>query len=157
MNLEIMIDKNTESGKLTLDFRYIENNRIKSMRTRAEDYVTEYAEIRRMESSLLNGIMNDFRIPSPPGSLSGTVDCIEKKVYAFPEVVEEATFKYAPQNLVTYLTELASDFNAYYAKNKIVDIGNKEISQHRVFLTGAVIQILKSGLWILGIQAPDHM
>lgn len=82
------------------------------------------------------------------------VSPVERLLYRFPEVVERAAADYAPNYLVTYLTDLASAFNAYYAQNKI--IGSEEES-YRLALTAAVAQVLENGLNLLGIKVPAKM
>ena len=81
---------------------------------------------------------------------------LEKMLYRFPEVVERAGSEYSPHYIATYLIELASSFNAFYAKNKIVD--EKDIfSPYKVALTESFSIVLKNGLNLLGIQAPERM
>ncbi len=80
---------------------------------------------------------------------------IERLLYRFPEVVERAALEYAPHYVCTYLYELASIFNAYYAENKIVS--DEANSPYRVALTAAVGQILHNGLKLLGIATPEKM
>ncbi len=72
----------------------------------------------------------------------------------FPEIMERAAKEYAPQLLVTYLLELASAFNSFYASNKI--IGSKEES-YRLALTKAVAITMENGLYALGIRTPKVM
>jgi arginyl-tRNA synthetase len=79
---------------------------------------------------------------------------VERLLYRFPEVVERAADDYAPNYLVTYLTDLAATFNSYYAANKI--IGSKE-ETYRLALTSATAQVLENGLNLLGIQVPAKM
>ncbi len=79
---------------------------------------------------------------------------VEKRLTRFPGVVARAAAELAPQHVVTYLTELASAFNAYYAQNQI--IGSAEES-YRLALTAAVAQVLANGLWLLGIKVPAKM
>ncbi|MBX4198143.1 arginine--tRNA ligase [Candidatus Parcubacteria bacterium] len=81
---------------------------------------------------------------------------LEKTLYRFPEIIERASEDYAPQYIATYLIDLAGTFNAYYAKNKIIDTEDTH-SPHRVALTEAVGWILKNGLYLLGIQVPEKM
>lgn len=81
---------------------------------------------------------------------------IEKILYRFPEVVEQAREERAPHHLVVYLTELAGTFNTFYAKEKIVD-PTDEFAPYKLALTQAVGQTLKNGLWVLGIEAPVKM
>jgi arginyl-tRNA synthetase len=81
---------------------------------------------------------------------------LEKTLVLFPETVSRAASLYAPQYLVTYLTLLASAFNAHYAKNIIVDAGSAD-SPYQVALTEKFVDIMKNGLWILGMSAPEKM
>lgn len=81
---------------------------------------------------------------------------IERMICRFPEVVERAGKEYAPNYLVTYLTELARSFSAYYAKVKVVDSAD-EYSPYKLALTSAFGQVMENGLEILGISAPEEM
>lgn len=82
---------------------------------------------------------------------------LEKIMYRFPEVVELAITEYAPNYIVTYLLEVARSFNSFYGSNKIIDTDNKEISAHRIAIARSAQIIIKNGLWMLGINAPDRM
>lgn len=72
----------------------------------------------------------------------------------YSDIVSRSAENVAPQLLVQYLLQLAASFNSFYAQNKI--IGN-EYEQSRLALTAAVSQVIKNGLWLLGIQAPGKM
>lgn len=87
--------------------------------------------------------------------LDGTrIETLERLLYRFPEVVARAAAEFEPHYVATYLIELASAFNNFYAHNQI--IGSAE-EKHHLALTGAVSIVLKNGLWLLGIQAPEKM
>ncbi len=81
---------------------------------------------------------------------------IEKFIYRFPEVVEYAWNDRAPHMVVGYLTELASQFNSFYAHEKIAD-ATDAYAPYKAFVAGVVAQTLKNGLWTLGIQAPERL
>jgi len=81
---------------------------------------------------------------------------IEKILYRFPEVVEQALLERSPHYVTTFLTELAGAFNTFYAQEKIADAGD-EYAPYKLALAGAVKQTLKNGLWVLGIKAPERM
>lgn len=81
---------------------------------------------------------------------------LERLLYRFEEVVERAGKEYAPHHIVTYLTELAGAFNAFYAKEKIVD-ENDPNSTYKLAITNAVFDTLKKGLYLLGIKTPERM
>lgn len=85
-----------------------------------------------------------------------TIGEFEKIMHYFPEVVEKAGQEYEPHYIVLYLTELASAFNNYYSKNKIVD-KNNSLSPYRVALVQAFSTVMKNGLWLLGISSPEKM
>lgn len=82
---------------------------------------------------------------------------LEKIIYRFPEVVELAITEYAPNYIVTYLLEVARSFNSFYGSNKIIDTDNKEISAHRIAIARSAQIIIKNGLHMLGISAPNRM
>lgn len=81
---------------------------------------------------------------------------LEKTMTYFPEVIEKAGKEYEPHHITLYLTELAREFNNYYAKEKIVDVADP-LSPYKVALTQVFSIIMKNGLWLLGIQAPEKM
>lgn len=77
-----------------------------------------------------------------------------RTITMYGEAVEIAAQTYAPNLLCNYLYDLAQKFNGYYAIHKIIDTDNEAF---RVELTAAVNQILKNGLKLLGISAPERM
>ncbi len=81
---------------------------------------------------------------------------VEKYLYQWPEVVKEALASRAPHKAVGYLTELAGEFNSFYAKEKIAD-SSDEYAPYKIALAEAVKTTLKNGLWVLGIKAPERM
>ncbi len=81
---------------------------------------------------------------------------LEKIIYRFPEVVARAGGEYSPHYIATYLIELASAFNTFYGQGKIVDKEDAE-SPYKVVLTESFSIVLKNGLNLLGIQAPERM
>ena len=85
----------------------------------------------------------------------GEIRLIEKLLYRFPEVVERAGEEYSPQYITTYLTELVSAFNNFYAQEQIVS--DEPESPYRLAITKATNIILKNGLTILGIPTPERI
>ncbi len=87
-------------------------------------------------------------------------------VHRFPEVVQEATEQFAPHALCNYLFDLAQAFNLFYQKHKILGTEAQKgsegqrligLQEFRVVLTEATGQVLKNGLHLLGIAAPERM
>ncbi len=81
---------------------------------------------------------------------------LERLLVRFPEVVERAGTEYEPHFVTTYLTELAGVFNSWYANGKIVD-KTDPASPYKLALTKAFANIMKNGLWLLGIKVPEKM
>jgi arginyl-tRNA synthetase len=105
--------------------------------------------------SLLSKGRKDGVLPAS-NNLSQTTKNIERILIHFPEVVERAGKEYAPHYVATYLHLLSSAFNAFYGGTPIVKKDDLE-SSYKLFVTEAVGNVLKNGLYLLGIGAPDKM
>jgi len=79
-----------------------------------------------------------------------------EKVAHFPEVISEAAKKREPHRLTNYLLELATLFHSYYFKRRIIVEDSLE-TEARLAVAGAVGFVLKHGLNILGVNAPERM
>ncbi|HUD02753.1 MAG TPA: arginine--tRNA ligase [Candidatus Paceibacterota bacterium] len=80
---------------------------------------------------------------------------LERLLVHFPEVVERAASELEPHYVVTYITELAADFNSWYASERFIIDG--KVSKHTVAAVKAVENTLARGLQVLGIPAPEEM
>ncbi len=85
-----------------------------------------------------------------------SVDLIERMLERFPEVTQRAAEEREPHHVATYLIELSSAFNSWYAQEQIVDVDDA-LSPYRVALARAVSHVLGRGLWLLGIRVPQAM
>lgn len=81
---------------------------------------------------------------------------VERLLYRFPEVIEMALAERAPHHVTGFLTELASAFNTFYAKEPIADPTDPHAA-YKAAVADAVRHTLKNGLWVLGIKAPERM
>ncbi|MSU74210.1 arginine--tRNA ligase [Candidatus Kaiserbacteria bacterium] len=79
---------------------------------------------------------------------------IERSILHFPEVAARASRELAPNLLVNYLTELASEWNSFYAKEQVLG-SPEEVYKQRV--ARAFAQTMANGLMLLGIPAPEKM
>jgi arginyl-tRNA synthetase len=107
-------------------------------------------------------VLRKVKSPQPPLSRGGSVCGVEERevlrlLVRFPEVVEEAAMRYAPNIVCTYLFELAQAFNVFYQKNQILKAEDEGVRAFRLELTKATGKVLKDGLRLLGIQAPKRM
>ncbi|MEK7581384.1 MAG: arginine--tRNA ligase [Patescibacteria group bacterium] len=74
----------------------------------------------------------------------------------FEEVVLDAAESFAPSALANFLYEAAQKYNSLYNNLPILKAGEKERGR-RLFLTRATADVLKKGLSLLGIAAPEKM
>ncbi|WP_053368049.1 arginine--tRNA ligase [Bacillus sp. FJAT-27245] len=74
---------------------------------------------------------------------------------AFPEAVKRAFAEYDPSQIAKYLIELSRAFNKYYASVRFLEENSQK--QARLSLAYSVTIVLKEGLRLLGIQAPEEM
>ena len=76
----------------------------------------------------------------------------------FPDVVREAAEKYEPSMVTRAVTDIAQAYNKYYYEHRILDEdGDPAQSAARVALTEATRNVIKTGLWLIGIEAPERM
>lgn len=90
------------------------------------------------------------------GSPTWETTTLEKKIVRFSEVTKRAAYGFSPHYLVTYLTDLASEFNTFYAKEKIIDAADPH-SPYKLLITETFARVMEQGLWLLGIDAPEKM
>lgn len=74
----------------------------------------------------------------------------------FPEVIADSAESFAPNLLCNYLYELASKFNTFYNKHRILGT-TREVEHFRICLTKAIGIVIKNGLNLLGIKSPERM
>jgi arginyl-tRNA synthetase len=74
----------------------------------------------------------------------------------FFDVVERSGKEFAPHYITTYLTELAAEFNSFYASGKIID-ENDVTSPYRLAITRTFLHWMIGGLHLLGIKVPEKM
>ena len=81
---------------------------------------------------------------------------IERLLCRFPEIVLRSAEEFAPHYMINYLVELARAFNAYYGSTKIID-KDDPASPYKLALVFAFAIVMKNGLYLLGIKAPERM
>jgi arginyl-tRNA synthetase len=74
----------------------------------------------------------------------------------YPEIIENAAAAYEPHQLAYYLRDLAQDFHTFYDANKIL-IDDQNLRNARLSLIAAIQQVLRNGLTIIGVTAPEVM
>jgi len=82
---------------------------------------------------------------------------IVKELLIFPKILISSAENYNPSWLASYLLELAKSFNKFYHDHSVLNSGDEELTSGRVALSKSVGIVLKEGLRILGIVAPEKM
>ena len=80
-----------------------------------------------------------------------------RKLDLFDEVLEDVALTFSPHKLTRYLEDLSHDFHVFYTHNTILDPENPKLSNARLNLSLGVQAVIKKGLEILGVEAPDRM
>lgn len=79
-----------------------------------------------------------------------------KHMAAFREQVEKSAETLHPHVVFTYLMSLASAFHAYYNRHKVI-MEDRSLSLARLSLVLAVKKVIRNGLTLLGVSAPERM
>ncbi|MFO0361815.1 MAG: DALR anticodon-binding domain-containing protein, partial [Flavobacteriales bacterium] len=75
----------------------------------------------------------------------------------FPTVIEEAATRYNPSIVANYAYELARDFNSFYQQCPILREEDSAIRQNRLNLVSKTGDVLKTSLYLLGINIVERM
>jgi arginyl-tRNA synthetase len=78
------------------------------------------------------------------------------RLLEYPEAVENAAHDLSPHVIAFYLRELAAGFHSYYNATRLL-VENEQVKRARLALAAAVRQVLRNGLALLGVSAPDKM
>ena len=126
-------------------------------------YYVQYAHA-RIAAVLRNG--GELKIPSglenfDPAQLSHDRENeLLGALAEFPRVVNGAAELREPHRVARYLEELAGLYHGFYADCRVLPMGDEPISSlhsARINLCAATKQVLKNGLDLLGVSAPERM
>ena len=93
----------------------------------------------------------DLALLSEPETIA-TIKCIED----FPGKIEQAAENDEPSLIATYLIEMCSVANRFYNAYRVVS-DDEALTKSRVTLVYAIKTVLKNGLALLGMKAPEEM
>lgn len=74
----------------------------------------------------------------------------------YPELIENAAYSYEPHQLTYYLREVAQQFHTFYDAHRIL-VEEEDLRLARLMLTAATQQVLRNGLSVIGVTAPEVM
>lgn len=120
-------------------------------------YYVQYAHARvcsvlaQWDGDASDLIEADMTVLSSPAELA-----LLQKLIDFPDTVEMAAKEFSPHLIAFYLRELASEFHSYYNSTRFL-VPEIALQHARLALIAAIRQVLKNGMTLLGVSAPDKM
>jgi len=81
---------------------------------------------------------------------------LAKQVAIFPEFLESTALALEPHRLTGYLQEMATLFHSYYNRHRVIS-DDRELTGARLYLVGVVQSVVRSGLTLMGVGAPEEM
>ena len=78
-----------------------------------------------------------------------------RKLNQYSEVVQQVAQDFLPNQLCNYLFELSQAFNTFYEAVPVLQEKDEQLRAFRLQLITAVAQVVKNGLYLLGIEAPE--
>jgi arginyl-tRNA synthetase len=79
-----------------------------------------------------------------------------KTMARYPDVLKNSATFMEPHRITFYLMELAASFHAYYNKHRVL-CDDPLLSQGRLYMVLAVQKVIRNGLTLLGVSAPEKM
>jgi arginyl-tRNA synthetase len=79
-----------------------------------------------------------------------------KSISIYPEIVLQATSELAPHQIANFLKDCAADLHSYYNDSKFL-VDDEKVKIARLSLINSAKYVLKNGLQLLGIEAPQQM
>jgi arginyl-tRNA synthetase len=134
--------------------------------SRSEDnpvYYVQYAHA-RICSVLAQAADKGFAVPDEAAALridlapltSAREQTLMNRLAQYPEVLENAADELAPHHVAHYLKDLAADFHGYYNAERVL-VDDAPTRDARLALLLATRQVLRNGLALLGLTAPEKM
>jgi arginyl-tRNA synthetase len=74
----------------------------------------------------------------------------------YPDMLTSAAEEFAPHDVTFYLRELAASYHSYYDAERIL-VDDEPVKLARLALVAATAQVLRNGLAMLGVSAPEKM
>ena len=75
----------------------------------------------------------------------------------FPSLVQGAGRSYSPAMVANYVYDLVKEYNQFYHDCSILNEADPAVRALRLALSAQVADVVKRGLWLLGIEVPERM
>ena len=143
-DLDLAVSQSKDNAVYYIQYAHARVNRMVDVRAPEKNIPFDRSQLKNYDASLLS---------------ADTETEILAKLAAYPEIVTRAANSYEPHQIGNYLKELAALFHGWYAQEdvKILDEQNVALSQARLLLSLNVQQVIRNGLELLGVSAPESM
>jgi arginyl-tRNA synthetase len=123
-------------------------------------YYVQYAHA-RISSIFKKAKEKNLMLPDPRQTDLSSLSLPEERTLAknvgiFPEILNDASSAFEPHILSSYLLSLAKAFHSYYNKHRVLN-ESEPLRNARLILVWGVKEVIRNGLEILGVQAPEEM
>ena len=123
-------------------------------------YYVQYAHA-RVASLLKKMVAEGFSLtPASRSDLRSLTETAEQELLVslsrYPEVIRMAAANRTPQQVAQYLRDLAAGFHSCYNAHRVL-VSDDALRNARVALARGVQQVLRNGLTLLGVSAPESM
>jgi len=124
-------------------------------------YYVQYAHA-RVKSLFAKAAERGIDAGAPDAALLARLDTPEdlgllRQIEQFPDVVATAAATYSPHVVSYYLRDLAGKLHSYYAAHQVLAAGDEALTRARMHLLDAVARVVRAGLALLGVDAPEKM
>jgi arginyl-tRNA synthetase len=117
-------------------------------------FYVQYAHARIASIFERSGVSQVGEIPS--GDLAPEERLLALELLDFPRVVQNAAARREVHPLPTYLETLATRFHQFYTVHRVL-VDESELRTRRLALCAATGTVLRCGLGLLGVEAPEKM
>lgn len=120
-------------------------------------YYVQYAHARVCSVLAQWGEDTAALVSADPSPLTAAAESsLLQKLIDYPETVDAAAKELSPHLIAFYLRELAGEFHSYYNATRFL-VPEVPLRLARLALIAAIRQVLKNGLTLLGVSAPEKM
>jgi arginyl-tRNA synthetase len=105
------------------------------------------------------GLWTGGELPMPNARYLGAPEerALLDKLAWFPEALLDSERLLSPHPLANYLMELAGLFHPFYEKCPVIAADDPDVGRSRLLLIAGVRDVIREGLSLLGVSAPEQM
>jgi arginyl-tRNA synthetase len=86
-----------------------------------------------------------------------TESALMVRLAEYPDMLANASAGLAPHDVAFYLRDVASTLHSYYAAERFLIADNPQLTRARLALLACTAQVLRNGLQVIGVSAPEKM